>query len=354
MADQLVELNPGARVAGRWTIVKKLGAGAYGAVYLCKDDNGMQGALKTEPVNTAQPVLAMEACVLNSLHELRAGEAQHFCRCLDIGRDDQQRNTATGEVTSFNFIVMSLVGRALDGLIREAGDRFSPGTALGMAIQLLDAIKTLHSVGYLHRDIKPANATIGRPDSNEQRLLYLIDFGIARKFLREDGTQRRPRAATNFRGTPIYAPIAAHVNSEYSRKDDVESWFYVLIKFYKGAVPWKHAGDVHQMGERKCRRLKTQPADIRRQARAELLEGCPAEFGQILKHIDGLRIEDRPDYEMIASLLRKCLSNNGLQEHPYDWEIGKRNEGDVRNEGGNVRTRSGSSGTGKSRSSKRK
>ena len=59
-AEVLVALNPGTRVGGRWTIVKKLGAGAFGAVYLCRDDSGMQGALKTEPLDVQQPFLTME------------------------------------------------------------------------------------------------------------------------------------------------------------------------------------------------------------------------------------------------------------------------------------------------------
>ncbi|KAI3422228.1 hypothetical protein GPALN_012758 [Globodera pallida] len=343
MAQELVALNPGTRVSGRWTIVNQLGAGAFGAVYLCQDDQGTQAALKTEAINTAHPLLVMEASVLSSLHVLRgAGDAQHFCSCLDIGRD-QQRDANTGRMTSFNFIAMSLVGRGLDGLLREAGDHFSPGTAIGLSIQLLAAIRTLHHVGFLHRDIKPANITIGRPEANEQRLLYLIDFGMARKFLRPDGSQRRPRATTHFRGTPIYAPIAAHINSEYSRKDDVESWFYVLIKFYKGSVPWKHEQNVRQMGERKCRRLANQPVDVRSQARVELIGGCPAEFDQILTHIDGLQLEDRPNYEMIVSLLRRCLANNGFHEHPYDWEVGRRNadQRQARSVGGNVQPRPG-------------
>ena len=150
---------------------------------------------------------------------------------------------------------MSLVGRALDGLVREAGDHFSPGTAIGLAIQMLKAIKAVHSAGYLHRDIKPANAAIGRQETNEQRLLYLLDFGMARQYIDDDvrgliiilsnfinfkGQQRRPRDTSRFRGTPNYAPISAHIKREYSRKDDVESWFYVMVKFYKGALPWNN------------------------------------------------------------------------------------------------------------------
>ncbi|KAL3122831.1 hypothetical protein niasHT_005770 [Heterodera trifolii] len=62
--EELVALPPGIRV-GRWTITKKLGAGAFGAVYLCVNDEGVQAALKTEPVNTPHPLLVMEAHVID-------------------------------------------------------------------------------------------------------------------------------------------------------------------------------------------------------------------------------------------------------------------------------------------------
>nr|AAL78213.1 probable protein kinase Hgg-20 [Heterodera glycines] len=211
MADELVALAPGTRVSGRWTILKKLGAGAFGAVYLCKDGKGTVAALKTEPIDTRQPLLVMEATVLDTLgKKLKNADGQHFCRLLDLGRSEQ-RNATSGD-TVFNYVVMTVVGTPLDKLIRNAGDRFSPGTAIGMSIQLLSAIKALHNVGFLHRDIKPANTAIGRAETNEHRLLYLIDFGMARQFLRPDGTQRRPRAFANFRGTPIYGTDPLHIS----------------------------------------------------------------------------------------------------------------------------------------------
>ncbi|KAL3117103.1 hypothetical protein niasHT_007506 [Heterodera trifolii] len=325
MADELVALAPGTRVSGRWTILKKLGAGAFGAVYLCKDGKGTVAALKTEPIDTRQPLLVMEATVLNALgKKLQNADGQHFCRLLDLGRSEQ-RNATPGGDTVFNYVVMTVVGTPLDKLVRDAGDRFSPGTAIGVSIQLLSAIKALHNVGFLHRDIKPANTAIGRAETNEHRLLYLIDFGMARQFLRPDGTQRRPRASANFRGTPIYAPISAHIKRDYSRKDDVESWFYVMVKFYKGAVPWKFANDVKEIGRMKCRRMEGQPDEIRQQAITELIGGCPPEFTQILAHIDGLQLEDRPNYEMIETMLREHLTRSRVPEHPYDWEVGRRN-----------------------------
>ncbi|KAL3088945.1 hypothetical protein niasHS_009619 [Heterodera schachtii] len=220
----------------------------------------------------------------------------------------------------FNYIVMSLVGRGLDGVVKEAGGRLSLGSAVGVSIQMLAALRGLHTVGYLHRDIKPGNSTIGRPESNEIRLLYLIDFGMARKYIKDDGSQHRPRAATNFRGSPRYAAISAHLGREYSRKDDIESWFYCMIELFKGALPWSNVGEMKAV-----KRQKKQPEAVRRQAIADLLSGCPSEFGQVLKYIDDMKYTDKPDYDWIIATLRSSLSNAGVQEFPYDWETGKRN-----------------------------
>ncbi|KAL3074610.1 hypothetical protein niasHT_035683 [Heterodera trifolii] len=202
----------------------------------------------------------------------------------------------------FNYIVMSLVGRGLDGVVKEAGGRLSLGSAVGVSIQMLAALRGLHTVGYLHRDIKPGNSTIGRPESNEIRLLYLIDFGMARKYIKDDGSQHRPRAATNFRGSPRYAAISAHLGREYSRKDDIESWFYCMIELFKGALPWSNVGEMKAIGDAK--------------AIADLLSGCPSEFGQVLKYIDDMKYTDKPDYDWIIATLRSSLSNAGVRNSP--------------------------------------
>ena len=76
-------------------------------------------------------------------------------------------------------------------------------------------IAELHSIGYLHRDVKPANYTIGRAEMNETRKVrpfhphpgrkepvqvYVLDFGMARKYIKDDGkTLRNPRENAGFR-----------------------------------------------------------------------------------------------------------------------------------------------------------
>jgi len=60
MEEKLVVLSPGQVINRKWTITKKLGAGAFGAVYLCRNKEGLMAALKTEPLDAQPPLLAME------------------------------------------------------------------------------------------------------------------------------------------------------------------------------------------------------------------------------------------------------------------------------------------------------
>ena len=70
---------------------------------------------------------------------------------------------------------------------------FSKNTGYYCAVQSLDAIKALHDLGYVHRDIKPANFVIGLRGTVTCNTVFMVDFGIARKFLKEDGSIKTPR-----------------------------------------------------------------------------------------------------------------------------------------------------------------
>ena len=109
--------------------------------------------------------------------------------------------------------------------------------------------------------MKPANFTIGA--GNDSRRILMIDFGLARKFVDEQGNAtgkaragvapwqqrrltRRARSAAQrpkaqFRGSSKYASIYAHQNEDQGRRDDLWSLFYVLIEFIEGVLPWTEA-----------------------------------------------------------------------------------------------------------------
>ncbi|CAJ0919824.1 unnamed protein product, partial [Mesorhabditis belari] len=297
MAQELIQLQPGTQVE-RWKIEKKLGEGGFGAVYKVSDSTG-QYALKVEGVNEQIQVLKMEVFVLTELGK-RGG--RHFCKIHDKGR-----------YGTFNYVVMTLVGKSLQDLRKEGpGQHMSLGTAIGCGIQALEGLEDLHAIGYLHRDVKPGNYTIGRIGLDELRKIYVLDFGMARKFTNEQGIIRKPRAAAGFRGTVRYAPISCHLQRELCRKDDVESWLYMLVELTTGNLPWKNIQDMHQVGEYKKRCHNT--------AINELFVGCPYEYRELMTHIDNLKYYDAPDYQYCYRTIRRALTSNGVKELPYDWE----------------------------------
>lgn len=215
-------------------------------MYLCKDKTAGKYALKVEADGDPIGLLKMEVYVLMELKKtkfegtfflhlfmqsIHSFSARHFLTLMDKGRVEGK----------FNYVVMTLVGESLQDLRVKANmKKFSMGTAVSVGRQCLEALEDLHNVGILHRDIKPGNYTVGRKDMNELRKVYMLDFGMARKFVKEDGTLRNPRARAGFRGTVKYAPIACHVQREQSRKDDIESWMYMLVEITSGRLPWRN------------------------------------------------------------------------------------------------------------------
>nr|CAH7745120.1 unnamed protein product [Callosobruchus chinensis] len=288
-------LQPGHVVKERWKVVKKIGGGGFGEIYEGLDlMTREQVALKVESARQPKQVLKMEVAVLKKLQG-----KEHICRFIGCGRNDR-----------FNYVVMQLQGRNLAEL-RRAQPRaaFSLSTTLRLGLQILRAIESIHSVGFLHRDIKPSNFSMGRLPYN-CRKVYMLDFGLARQYTTATGEVRAPRAAAGFRGTVRYASINAHKNREMGRHDDLWSLFYMLVEFVNGQLPWRKVKDKEQVG------LMKEKYDHRL-----LLKHLPSDLKQFLDHIQSLEYADKPDYQMLISLFERCMKRRGVKESdPYDWE----------------------------------
>ena len=71
----------------------------------------------------------------------------HVCRFIGCGRNER-----------FNYVVMSLQGRNLAELRRsQPRGCFSLSTTLRLGWQIIVAVESIHSIGFLHRDIKPVS-----------------------------------------------------------------------------------------------------------------------------------------------------------------------------------------------------
>nr|XP_036217934.1 tau-tubulin kinase homolog Asator-like isoform X2 [Bactrocera oleae] len=288
-------LQPGHVVKERWKVVRKIGGGGFGEIYEGQDlITREQVALKVESARQPKQVLKMEVAVLKKLQG-----KEHVCRFIGCGRNDR-----------FNYVVMQLQGKNLAELRRaQPRGAFSLSTTLRLGLQILKAIESIHSVGFLHRDIKPSNFSIGRLPYNCRRV-YMLDFGLARQYTTGTGEVRCPRAAAGFRGTVRYASINAHRNREMGRHDDLWSLFYMLVEFVNGQLPWRKIKDKEQVGFTK------EKYDHR-----ILLKHLPSDLKQFLEHIQSLAYADRPDYAMLIGLFERCMKRRGVKDSdPYDWE----------------------------------
>lgn len=233
----------------------------------------------------------------------------HFCTVEDRGKVENR----------FIFLVMKLLGTNLwDLRVERETMRFTLNTALKAAEQCLICIEELHRLGYLHRDIKPGNFAIGREETNEHHIIFMLDFGLARKYQEKDKDVRIPREVAPFRGTTRYAPIAAMKQIEQSRKDDLEGWMYMVVEWTSGGLPWrKYKADNRE----EVLKMKEDVRDFE-SAMQVFLRNCPErEFRRIMKYLYELTYFSIPDYNFIYYCIQHaCKSNNIKQTDPLDWD----------------------------------
>ncbi|KAL7071777.1 hypothetical protein ACQ4LE_008904 [Meloidogyne hapla] len=304
--------DPGEQIncqSGRsYTIVESISYGGYGAVYKVKAE-GRKGALYAMKEERRNPrrnhfKLVMEIRVLEAAKGVPKEQQKHFPALFD----------RSVEMRSFMFIVMSLLGESLaDIKYRQRNKIFSMNTGLYCAIECLESIKDMHSLGFVHRDIKPANFVLGLPRTGSQNVVYVVDFGIARKIVGADGTVVIPRSKVRFKGTIRFAPLAMHRGEESGRKDDCESWLYMLADMInKNKLPWYNEENVANVREMK-EGVFNNPLT--------LFTGQEfTEFRHIMAYLTKRHYVDKLDYDWLREMIRRVAKRKRCNLHPpFDW-----------------------------------
>lgn len=89
----------------------------------------------------------------------------------------------------------------------------------------------MHELNFVHNDVKLENILVGHDDMD---ILYLIDFGLASHYLDDNGDHIKHTQLNRFSGNFLFASLNSCRGFNKSRRDDVESAFYVLIYLLNG------------------------------------------------------------------------------------------------------------------------
>jgi serine/threonine protein kinase len=287
------------RVGSKWILRKRLGAGSFGEIYsgqhiLTKEDV----AVKLEQARAHPPQLLNES----RAYKLLAG---------GVGIPAVRWYGVEGD---YNVMVMDLLGKSLQELFEQCGQKFTLKTVLMLADQMIARIEYLHNKNVLHRDIKPDNFMVGT--GANAGLLYAIDLGLSRKYKDPKTGQHIPfREGKPLLGTARYTSMNTHLGIEQSRRDDLEGMAYVLVYFMKGGLPWMGLKAENKKKKYDLIAEKKLVTGIE-----SLCQNLPSEFAIFLTEVRRLDFSDRPDYALYRQLFRDLFVREGFVfDYMYDW-----------------------------------
>lgn len=286
--------GPGATI-GRYTLLKPIGEGGFGAVYLAEQREPVQRQVALKIIKLGMDTRQVIGRFETERQALAMMDHPNIARVFDAGATDAGRP----------YFVMELVlGESItDYCDRE---RLPIGRRLELFRQVCAAVQHAHQKGIIHRDLKPNNVLVTIVDGVP--VPKVIDFGIAKA---TTGRLTEKTVLTEMRqllGTPQYMSPeqAAGASDDIDTRSDIYSLGVLLYELLTGTTPFDSQrlrdaaiGDLQRMI------LEEEPR--RPSTRVSTLDTLPAVAAQRLTEPRKLSTQLRGDLDWIVM---KCLEKD--------------------------------------------
>ena len=256
-------------IAHKYNLIEKINEGSFGTIFKAENIRTKEMvAIKFENKSEQMKSLKNEARIYQYL-----GKLNGFPQLKTFGT-----------IGDLNYLVMDLLGNSLVDIIKKK--ELSLIMVLGLGIQIIKRIQSLHNNCLLHRDIKPSNFVFGNEDDTNK--LFLIDLGFAKRY-DYDGTHIEEKNINNIVGSLNFVSINVHNYIEPSRRDDIESCIYVILTMLLGDLEWFKETDINKIALLKRNIIND--------------DKIPIFIKTMLTYIRSIEFDATPDYDYIISLM---------------------------------------------------
>jgi len=271
----------GQVVADRYHIIKKLGEGGMGAVYLGEHVKmGRKSAIKVMNPGMAHDPDAVSRFNREASNASRISHP-NVCQIYDFGE------TTDGLI----YLAMEFIeGQSLTDLIDREG-ALPAVRAASILKQSADALQAAHDLGIVHRDLKPDNIMISQARDGAD-VVKVVDFGIA-KAVAGDETGQKVTKTGLVVGTPEYMSPEQLSGDKLDGRSDIYSLGLVLYRMLTGVLPFQ--ADTAQ--EVMIKRLTDEPTPLA-EARPdiEFPPGIQAVLDRVLQRLTVDRYQNAAEF----------------------------------------------------------
>ena len=236
----------GQVVADRYHVVKKLGEGGMGQVYLAEHVKmGRRSAIK---VMNPSMVHDPDAVARFNREASNASRITHpnVCAIYDFGE------TPDGLI----YLAMEFIeGEPLTDLLEREG-ALPVARATGIFLQTADALQAAHDLGIVHRDLKPDNIML-TPRKGGGETVKVVDFGIAKAVGGDEAGQKVTKTGLVV-GTPEFMSPEQLSGDPLDGRSDLYSLALVFYRMLSGRLPF----EATTVQETMIKRLTDEPTKL--------------------------------------------------------------------------------------------